>query len=47
MRSVVLKLLGIALARHTDHEPEMPIRPCLDSRDGILDDDRTYRLDSQ
>jgi hypothetical protein len=34
---MLLELLGISLARDADHKSEVPVRPDLDSRDGILD----------
>jgi hypothetical protein len=36
MRAMVPKLLGVPLARDTDHQPEVPVTPGLDPRDGIL-----------
>ena len=47
MRAMVPKLLGVPLARDTDHQPEVPVTPGLDSRDGILDDDRSCRLNPE
>ena len=44
MRAMVLKLLGIPLARDTDHKSEVSISAGLDSGDGILDDDRACRF---
>ena len=44
MRAMVLKLLGIPLARDTDHQSEVPATTGLDPRDGILDDHRPSRL---
>jgi hypothetical protein len=37
---MVLKLLGIAL-RDADHKSEVPPKPSLRSREGILDDNRS------
>jgi hypothetical protein len=37
-------LLGVALARHTDHEPDVPLTPGLDPGHGLLDDDRSWRF---
>jgi hypothetical protein len=47
MRAMVPKLIGVPLARHTDHQPEVPATPGLDSRDGILDNDRSCRLNPE
>ena len=47
MCAMVPKLLGIALARDADHKPEVPGTPGLNSRDGILDDDRPCRLNPE
>ena len=35
MRAMVLKLLGIPLARDADHQPEIPVKPGLDSGDAM------------
>ena len=43
MRAMVPKLLGVPLARDPDHQPEVAVTPGLDSRDGILDNDRSCR----
>ena len=47
MRAMVPKLFGVPLARDTDHQPEVPATPGLDARDGILDNDRSCRLDPE
>jgi hypothetical protein len=47
MRTMVPELLGVSLARDTDHQPEVPVTPGLDSRDGILDNDRSRRRNSE
>ena len=47
MSTIFLQLFGVAFACNPDHKPEIPSRPCLDSGDGILDDDRTCGLDPQ
>jgi hypothetical protein len=44
---MALKLFGIAFARDADHKPEVPVQPCLNSREGILDDNRPFRLNLQ
>jgi hypothetical protein len=41
MRSMAPKLLGISLACDTDHETKAPSRPGLNSREGILDYNRS------
>src|SRR6516225_10011140 len=47
MRAMVLKLRGIPLAGDADHKPEVPAAPGLHSRERILDDDRSRRLNRQ
>jgi len=47
LRAMLPKLLSVPLARDTDHKPKMPVKPGLDSRDGILDDNRPRRLDPE
>jgi hypothetical protein len=47
MRAMVLKFLGIPLARDTDHQSEVPATTGLDPRESILDDDRSRRLNRQ
>src|SRR5262249_3617001 len=47
MRAVVLQLLSIPLARDADHKPEIPVRPGLHSREGVLDDNRSRRLNPE
>jgi hypothetical protein len=47
MRTMVLQLLGISLARDTDHKSEVATMGGLDSRDGILDDDGPCRFNPQ
>jgi hypothetical protein len=44
---MVLQLLGIPLARDADHKSEVPSSAGLDSGDGILDDDRSCRLNPE
>ena len=44
MCAIVLKFIGIALARDADHKSEVTASPGLDARDGILDDNRPRRL---
>lgn len=41
------KLLGIALARNSDHQAEVTTGSCLHPRDGILDHHRPGRRDLQ
>jgi len=41
------KLIGIPLARDADHKPEIPVRPGLHSRKGVLDDNRSRRLNPE
>ena len=43
MRAMAPKLIGIPLARDADHKPEIPVRPSLHSREGVLDDNRTSK----
>ena len=38
MRAMALKLIGIPLAGNADHKSELPIRPRLDSLDGVFDE---------
>ena len=47
MRAMTLQFLCIPLARDTDHKPEAPIRAGLNSRNGILDDNRPCRIDPE
>jgi hypothetical protein len=47
MRAMVPELLGVSLARDTDHQSEVPVTPGLDSRDGILNDDCSCRVNSE
>ena len=47
MRAMLLQLLGSPLARDADHKSEVSVRSSLDSRDGILDDNRPRRLNAQ
>ncbi len=47
MRAMVLKLLGVPFARHADHKAKVPGAPGLHSGDGILDDNRPYRVNSE
>src|SRR5262249_35093554 len=47
MRTMVLKLLGIPLARNANHKSEVPVKPSRDSRDGILDDNCPCRLNPE
>ena len=47
MRAMVLKLRGIPLTGDADHKPEVPAAPGLHSRESILDDDRSRRLNRQ
>jgi hypothetical protein len=47
MRAMVPKLLGVPLSRDTDHQPKVPATPGLDSRDGILNDDCSCRVNSE
>ena len=47
MRALVPKILGVPLPRDADHKSEAPAKPGLDPRNGILDDDRSRRLDPQ
>ena len=47
MRAMVRKLLGVAFARDADHKSELPPGPCLDSSDGVLDDNRPRWLSSE
>jgi hypothetical protein len=44
IRAMAPKLLGISLAGDADHESELAATPGVDSRDGVLDDDRARRL---
>ena len=44
MCAIVLKFIGIALARDADHKSEVTASLGLDARDGILDDNRPRRL---
>jgi hypothetical protein len=41
MRTMAPELLGISLACDTDHETKAPSRPGLNSREGILDYNRS------
>jgi hypothetical protein len=45
VRSMVPKFLSVALTRNTDHKTEVPVRPSLDPRYGVLDHDRPLRFD--
>ena len=47
MRAMLLQLLGIPLARDADHKSEVAVKSSLDSGDGILDDNRSCRLNAQ
>src|SRR5262252_331067 len=47
MRAVTLELIGIPLARDTNHKSELPFEPGLDAGDGILDDDRPRRFNPE
>src|SRR6478672_3548793 len=47
MRAMTLELLHIPLARDADHKPEVSIRAGLHSGNGILDDNRPFRLDPE
>jgi hypothetical protein len=44
IRAMAPKLLGISLAGDADHESELAATPGVDSRDGVLDNDRARRL---
>ena len=41
MRAIVLKLLGIRLARDADHKSEFPSKLSLRSREGSFEDKRS------
>src|SRR5689334_8573370 len=47
MRTLTLKFLGIRLARDPNHETKVPVAPGLDSRECILDNNCTFRFDTQ
>ena len=47
MRAMIPKLFRISPARDADHQPKFPVQPRLDSREGILDDNRPYRLNPE
>src|SRR6516162_7976900 len=47
MRAVAPKLVGVPLARDTDHKPELPVGSGLHSRKGILDNNRPCRLNPE
>src|SRR4029077_4625328 len=47
MRAMTLQLLRIPLACDADHKPELPIGTGLNSGNGILDDHRPYRLNTE
>ena len=41
------KLVGITLTRDADHQAETPGRTCLDTREGIFDDNRSTGLNPE
>src|SRR5262245_36415975 len=47
MCAMMFQLLSVSLARDSDHKSEVAAKPGLDSRDGVLDDDRPCRLNSK
>src|SRR5262249_15757896 len=47
MCAMMFQLLSVSLARDSDHESEVAVKPGLDSRDGVLDDDGPCRLNSK
>ena len=47
MRAMTPKLFGVPLACDADNEAKATGRPCLHSRDGILDDNRPFWLSAE
>ena len=47
MRAMAAKLLGVPFARYTNHQPEVTVTPCLNSRDGIFNDDCACRVNTE
>jgi len=47
MRAMAPKLIGISFARDADHKAEVPVGPGLHSREGVLNDNRSSRLNSE